>query len=119
VEGKQRKRKSQESDILPGTPDKIFIENKEKEKASKMKGRAERQLKGLKAVQKENQKAKKKKNSARRKLSLSMPSTSTHSSTVCLARGQTFEDDWVQCGSCLEWWHEDCSRWEEGGKLPV
>jgi hypothetical protein len=54
VEGKQRKRKSQESDILLGTPDKTFIESKVKEKASKMKRREERKLKGLKAAQKEN-----------------------------------------------------------------
>jgi hypothetical protein len=32
---------------LPGTPYKTFIGCKEKEKASKMKGRSERQLKGL------------------------------------------------------------------------
>jgi hypothetical protein len=42
VEGKQRDRKPQESKVLPGTPYETFIERKEKEKASKMKGRAER-----------------------------------------------------------------------------
>jgi hypothetical protein len=45
VDGKQRKRKSRESEILPGTHYRTFIESKEKEKASKMKGRAERKLK--------------------------------------------------------------------------
>jgi hypothetical protein len=35
VEGKKRKRKPQESDILPGTPDKIFTENKEKRRKVK------------------------------------------------------------------------------------
>jgi hypothetical protein len=39
------------SEILLGTPYEAFIENKEKEKASKMKGREERQPKGLEAVQ--------------------------------------------------------------------
>jgi hypothetical protein len=53
VEGKQRKRKSQESDIYPRTFYKTFIESKEKYNASQMKGRAGRQLKGLKATQKE------------------------------------------------------------------
>jgi hypothetical protein len=37
VEGKRRKRKSQESEILPGTAYKTFTESKGKEKASKMK----------------------------------------------------------------------------------
>jgi hypothetical protein len=52
VEGKERKKKSQESEILPGTPYKTFIESKEKDKESKMKGKAERQLKGLEEAQK-------------------------------------------------------------------
>jgi hypothetical protein len=37
---------------LPGTPYKTFIESIEKEKASKMKGKAERQLKELEEAQK-------------------------------------------------------------------
>jgi hypothetical protein len=40
MEDKRRKRKSQESEIYPGTPYKTFTENKEKAKASKTKGRA-------------------------------------------------------------------------------
>jgi hypothetical protein len=44
---------------LLGTPDKTFTESKEKGKASKMKRREERKLKGLQAAQKENQKFKK------------------------------------------------------------
>jgi hypothetical protein len=56
VEGKKRKRKSQASQMLPGTPYKTFIESEGKKGASKIKGRAERQLKGLEASQKkENQ----------------------------------------------------------------
>jgi hypothetical protein len=42
VEGKQRKTNFQESEISPGTPYKTFTESKEKAKASKIKGRAER-----------------------------------------------------------------------------
>jgi hypothetical protein len=49
---KQRKRNSQESESLPLTPYKTFIESKEKEKASKMKYVAKRQLNGLEAAQK-------------------------------------------------------------------
>jgi hypothetical protein len=46
-----------------------------------------------------------------------MPSTSTSSSSACAGCGQTFDDDCVQCGTCLEWWHEDCSGWEGGGSF--
>jgi hypothetical protein len=52
VGGKQRKINSYESEILPGTPYKTFIESEEKEKASKMKGRAEWQVKELEVAQK-------------------------------------------------------------------
>jgi hypothetical protein len=44
-----------------------------------------------------------KKNCARREPNLPMPSASTSSSAACAGCGETFDDDWVQCGSCLEW----------------
>jgi hypothetical protein len=50
VESKQRKRKSRKSEILSGTPYKNFADSKEK--ASKMKGKSERQQKRLEAAQK-------------------------------------------------------------------
>jgi hypothetical protein len=50
VEGKQRKRKFEVPEILPGTPNKTFIESNEKEKASKVTGRADWQLKGFEAA---------------------------------------------------------------------
>jgi hypothetical protein len=113
VKGKQRKRKFQESEILSGTPYETFTESKEKEKASKMEGKAEWQLKGLEAAQKkEKSGGLKLKSRAKRKLSPSMPPTSTSSSAACAGCGETFEDDWIQCESCLEWWHEDSSSWE-------
>jgi hypothetical protein len=68
-----------------------------------MKGKSERQQKRLEAAQeKEKPGGLKSKNRVKRKLSLSVPSTSTSSSTACAGCGQTFYDDWVQCGSCLE-----------------
>jgi hypothetical protein len=44
VEGKERKKKSRESEILPGSIYKPFIKSRKNGKASKMKERAERQL---------------------------------------------------------------------------
>jgi hypothetical protein len=52
VEGKHRKRKSRKSEILSGTPYKMFTESKEKEKANKVRGRVERRMKVLKKAQK-------------------------------------------------------------------
>jgi hypothetical protein len=42
-----------------------------------------------------------------------MSSTSTSSSTACAGCAETFEDDCVQWGSCLEWCRQHCSSWEE------
>jgi hypothetical protein len=50
VEGKQRKRKFQKSEIFSGTPYTNFADSKEK--ASKMNGKSERQQKRLEAAQK-------------------------------------------------------------------
>jgi hypothetical protein len=58
VEGKQRKRISQKSEMLPETPYKTFIESDEIKKTSKMKGNAGRQLKLLEAAQKKMRKSK-------------------------------------------------------------
>jgi hypothetical protein len=46
-----------------------------------------------------------------------MQSTSAFLSTACAGCGETFHDDWVQCGSCLKLWHEDCSAWKRGGSF--
>jgi hypothetical protein len=58
-----------------------------------------------------------------------MPSTSAESSHAIYFRNfishlcemlrysRAFEDDWDQCGSCLEWWHEDWFSWESGGSF--
>jgi hypothetical protein len=52
VEGKRPKRKSQLSEILPGTTYKTFLESKGKGKARKLQGKTELQLKWLEAAQK-------------------------------------------------------------------
>jgi hypothetical protein len=118
VESKQRKRKSKKSEILSGTPYKSCVESREKEKAIRMKGKAERQQKRLEAAQKGGKsESLKSKTGEKGKPSLSMPSTSISSLTACAGCGETFEDDWIQCGGCLEWRHEDCSGWEGGASF--
>jgi hypothetical protein len=54
VEGKQRKRKYQKSEILSGTSYNNFADRKEK--ANKMKGKSERQQKRLEAAQEHRRK---------------------------------------------------------------
>jgi hypothetical protein len=84
---------SQESEISSGTPYKTFIESKEQEKASKIKERAERQLNGLEAAQKEEKSGGlKSRNTARRKLSAPMPFTSKFSSSICEGYTEIFEE---------------------------
>jgi hypothetical protein len=65
---KHRKRKPQEPEILSATPYKMFIESKEDEKGSKMKERAERQMKSLEGLR-EKRKTRRSKNKTRQELS--------------------------------------------------
>lgn len=44
------------------------------------------------------------------------PSTSQEEDDViCPGCGQSFQDNWIQCGICNEWWHEACSAYEGDG----
>jgi hypothetical protein len=54
AEGNKRKRKSKKSEILFVTPHKNVTENKDKEKASKIKEKAKRQQKRLEAAHKKD-----------------------------------------------------------------
>ncbi|KAG8293442.1 hypothetical protein J6590_016401 [Homalodisca vitripennis] len=35
--------------------------------------------------------------------------------TFCAGCGESFEDCWVQCGQCEQWWHEACSDYVGSG----
>ncbi|KAJ8876714.1 hypothetical protein PR048_021161 [Dryococelus australis] len=35
--------------------------------------------------------------------------------TNCPAYEESYGDDWIQCGTGKDWWHEDCSNYEDFG----
>jgi hypothetical protein len=72
----------------------MFTESDVKEKACKMKGGTEGQLKMVEGAQKRGKpKGLKPENRARRRVSLPMASTSANSSAACAGSGEAFEDD--------------------------
>ncbi|GBM73372.1 hypothetical protein AVEN_104138-1 [Araneus ventricosus] len=46
-----------------------------------------------------------------------VPSTSSanNEGTICPGCEQTYDEDWIQCSLCKEWWHEECSSYEGSG----
>jgi hypothetical protein len=82
-----------------------------------MKEMAERQLKALKAAQKN-----KNQDFWSQKWGKVRPEPS-HAiyfhilTAACAGCGEVLEDDCVQFGSWLEWWHEDCSTGKGGGSF--
>nr|CAD7428671.1 unnamed protein product [Timema monikensis] len=108
---KKRHRAHQMLEVLSATPFKNCLLQKEKEKLEK--------------EERKNQRNKRKMENAANKLDFSKPSTSkkaslpksvkTNKETFCGGCGELFEEDWVQCGSCSEWWHEACSAYDEIG----
>mgnify|MGYP002716661118 CR=1 FL=1 len=104
-EGKRKDRGGQKSRILSSSPFKKSL----LEKQQLASGR------GSKTV----------KNSADGKQPVSVPSTSkeiplphqnaSNHVTCCAGCGESFEEDWVQCGACFGWWHEACSTYDGRG----
>ncbi|GBN82864.1 hypothetical protein AVEN_190677-1, partial [Araneus ventricosus] len=50
-----------------------------------------------------------------------VPSTSSadNEGTNCPSCEHKYDDDWIQCGLCKEWWHEECSSYEGSEHLHV
>lgn len=125
------KRPSQKSEIVTSSPFKTMLEEKEREKKEKEIAKATRMAERAKKINlkeiKKNSKGKSVK--VKRKLSFDIenpqPSTSYDQTalpfreeeevTVCPGCGQSFNDSWIQCGLCKEWWHEACSAYEGTG----
>lgn len=117
--GTKRKRKSQKSEIMTSSP----VKNVLKEKVER--ARELEEAKANRAAMKNKNGAKTKKGQtlkAKKKLILNcidnpVPSTSSanNEATICPGCEQSYDEDWIQCGLCKEWWHEDCSRYEGTG----
>lgn len=130
----KRKRRAQKSEVITSSPFKNDLEAKEKEKQdlekAKQKRIVERALKkNVKAdgkiIKKPNIKKQLKYEDPKPSHEDPKPSTSSaqaviyedeeDESTLCAGCGHSYSDDWVQCGLCKEWWHEDCSAYEGSG----
>ncbi|GBO41423.1 hypothetical protein AVEN_185319-1 [Araneus ventricosus] len=111
--GAKRKRKSQKSEIMTSSPFKNFLDKNEKEKVELEESKAIRVFK----INKNGDKTKKRKAlKAMKKLILNsienpVPSTSSanNEGTICPGCEHIYDEDWMQCGLCKEWWHEECS----------
>ncbi|KAG8237396.1 hypothetical protein J437_LFUL013032 [Ladona fulva] len=117
--GAKRKRTSQKSEIMTSSPLKDLLEKKQREKEELDEAKANRNLK----KNKNGDKIKKGKIlKGKKKLILNsnenpVPSTSSvnNEGTICPACGQSYDEDWIQCGLCKVWWHEECSTYEGNG----
>lgn len=132
-EEKKAKRPSQKSEVITSSPFKAMLEEKEKEKKEKEKLKAkkmaERELKRKAKENDKNKKQTKKKAKTNAKVTLpydvTQPSTSSaqipqispedDKSVSCPGCGESYSENWIQCGICKEWWHEDCSAYEGSG----
>lgn len=125
---RNRKRPSQKSEIMTSSPFKNLMEEKEKGKKELEKAKAERALKKKKISREKNMKLTKIKSNAKKELKFGNdPSPSTRSaqttlpneddddSTICPGCGNSYFENWIECGICKEWWHEECSAYEGSG----
>ena len=103
-----RKRKTQHSEILTGSPFKKSLQ--EKENTSKRK----RSAPAKKGSNKKTKKGpnKKAKNSSKKNKGNDVEQYN------CIVCGELYVDppteDWIQCMVCLDWAHDDCTAYEEG-----
>ncbi|GBO23470.1 hypothetical protein AVEN_154727-1 [Araneus ventricosus] len=113
--GAKRKRISQKSEIMTLSPFKNLLEKNEKEMVILEEAKTNRALKKNKDGDKTKiGKALK----AKKKLILNsiknpVPSTSSENNegSICPGCEQTYDEDWIQYGLYMEWWHEKCSSY--------
>lgn len=124
------KRPAQKSEIVTSSPFKDRLEEKETEKRKKEEAKiAKMEERIVKKNNKESHKKTKKVGSTvKTKLNFEVkepqPSCSSLTLTIgqeseetvqCPGCDQSFNDDWIQCGLCADWWHEACSAYEGSG----
>ncbi|XP_063222242.1 uncharacterized protein LOC134534428 [Bacillus rossius redtenbacheri] len=121
----KNKRPAQKSNIITSSPYKNILEEKEKAKQEIEKAKADRAL--LKTRHEaETKNANTKKVKSKNKLRANFetvqsqgPSTShgepSTEVTTCPACKESYDEDWIQCGICNDWWHEGCSSYEGYG----
>ncbi|KAG8230098.1 hypothetical protein J437_LFUL007642 [Ladona fulva] len=117
--GAKRKRTFQKSEIMTSSPLKDLQQKKQRENVELEEAKANQGLK----KNKNGDKTKKGKTlKGEKKITLNsnenpVPSTSlaNNEGTICPACRQSYDEDWIQCGLCKVWWHEECSTYEGNG----
>ncbi|KAK4876864.1 hypothetical protein RN001_009370 [Aquatica leii] len=103
-----RKSKGKKSIILTSTPVKEELENAIKAKNENTKSNGKRNTSAKNKI---------KKTSFKKKQILE----ASEENVTCPACEESFfatlNDDWVQCNKCKNWWHDDCSSYEEVGQF--
>ena len=106
------------------------MEELENEKKEFEKAKAERALKKTKMASEKNMKSTKMKSNTKKELKFgndpslstnlaqtSLPNEDDDDYTICPGCGNSYFENWIQCGICKEWWHEGCSTYEDSGPL--
>lgn len=100
----QKRRKGKKSEILSSTPFKNKLEEEREEKVRK------EQVKAVKAIKRQIVDVKK---------VIKKPKTASCVIPQCPGCNELYEDppteDWIQCTSCMNWWHEACTSYENIG----
>nr|CAD7595871.1 unnamed protein product [Timema genevievae] len=101
----KRKRPVITASVLTSTPVKDILVEKEQERENKLKKKEERDAK-----------------TATKKLFQKTKKAQENTETIkCPGCEEEFIDppneDWVKCGACGQWWHEDCSSYEGCGQF--
>ena len=93
--------------VITSTPVKQHLERKENEKKVKEEKKVKRETKVKKSL--DFGKAGKKANIG-----------TQDEITICPGCNEKYyeappEEEWIKCNECKEWWHEDCSNYEDAG----
>lgn len=115
VKYKERKSRSEKSEILTSSPyKKQLLEKRRLLEEKNAKIEEKKKLKEIKQKGKGAIKISKGKRdkTARKKLKFDDFNTRSASVTNCIFCGESFDEDWIQCHVCKGWAHENCANVE-------
>ncbi|GBM10423.1 hypothetical protein AVEN_263339-1 [Araneus ventricosus] len=116
--GAKRKRKFQKSKIMTSSPFKNLLEKNKKEKVKLEEAKANlipKKNKNGDKTEKGKDPSKEKTHSEFYQNPVPSTSSANNEGTICPGCERTCDEDWILCGLCKEWWHEECSSYEGSG----